>query len=77
MKRMIMLKSQKVELKSFKTVPYFVPGQKVLLYNSRLHLIAGKLKTRWSGPFTVQTVFSHGAVKISDPKNGQVFKVNG
>ena len=25
----------------------FVLGQKVLLYNSRLHLFAGKLKTRW------------------------------
>ena len=37
----------------------------------------GKLKTRWSGPFIVQTVFSYGTVKISDPKNDQVFKVNG
>ena len=24
----------------------FIPGQKVLLYNSRLHLFSGKLKTR-------------------------------
>ena len=29
-----------------------------------------------ASPFTVQTVFSHGVVKISDPKNRQVFKVN-
>ena len=55
----------------------FVPRQKVLLYNSRLHLFAGKLKTRWLGPFTIQTVFSHGAVKISDLKNDKIFKVNG
>ena len=55
----------------------FVPGQKVLLYNSRLHLFPGKLKSRWTGPFVVKTVFSHGAVEISDTKNGNDFKVNG
>ena len=34
----------------------FVPGQKVLLYNARLHLFPGKLKSRWTGPFTVKDV---------------------
>jgi len=33
----------------------FVPKQKVLLYNSRLHFFPGKLKIRWSGPYIVQT----------------------
>jgi len=56
---------------------YFIPGQKILIYNSRLRLFAGKMKIRWSRPFTVQTVFPHGAMKISDSKNGQIFKVNG
>ena len=46
----------------------FAPGDRVLLYNSRLHIFAGKLKTRWSGPFIVRTVFPHGAVLIADPK---------
>ena len=55
----------------------FVPGQKVLLYNSRLHLFSGKLKSRWTGPFVVKTVFPHGAVEISDTKIGNDFKVNG
>ena len=55
----------------------FVPGQKVLLYNSRLHLFPGKLKSRWTGPFVVKTMFPHGAVEISDTKNGNDFKVNG
>ena len=55
----------------------FVVGQQVLLYNSRLHLFPGKLRTRWSGPFIVQTVFSHGAVEILDPSNGNKFTVNG
>lgn len=55
----------------------FVPGQKVLLYNSRLHLFPGKLRSRWTGPFIVRSVFSYGAIKIEDPKNGSTFKVNG
>jgi len=55
----------------------FEPGQKVLLYNSRLHLFPGKLRSRWTGPFIVRSVFSHGAIEIDDPKNGSTFKVNG
>ena len=55
----------------------FAPGYKVLLYNSRLHIFAGKLKTRWSGPFIVRTVFPHGAVIIVDLKSNTEFKVNG
>jgi len=55
----------------------FVSGQKVLLYDSRLHLFSGKLKSRWTGPFVIRTVFVHGAVEICDMKNGNEFKVNG
>ncbi|MBE2321398.1 hypothetical protein DVA67_036135, partial [Solirubrobacter sp. CPCC 204708] len=55
----------------------FEPNQKVLLYNSRLHLFPGKLRSRWVGPFIVKAVFPHGAVEIENPKNGNVFKVNG
>jgi hypothetical protein len=55
----------------------FEPGQKVFLYNSQLHLFPGKLKSRWMGPFIIKTVFSHGAIEIEDPKNGNTFKVNG
>ena len=46
------------------------------LYNSRLHIFTGKLKTRWSEPFIVRTIFPHGAVLIADPKNNTEFKVN-
>ena len=35
-------------------------GQQVLLFNSRLKLFPGKLKSRWSEHFTVTKVFSHG-----------------
>jgi hypothetical protein len=53
----------------------FEPGQKIL-YNYRLHLFPGKLKSRWTGPFIIRTVFPHGAIEIEDPKNGNTFKVN-
>ena len=55
----------------------FEPGQKVLLYNSRLHLFPGKLRSQWTGPFIVHTIYPHGAIKIENPKNGDMFKVNG
>jgi len=47
----------------------FSPGQKVLLYDFRLHLLPGKLRSRWTGPFVVVRVFPHGAVEIKDPTN--------
>jgi hypothetical protein len=55
----------------------FEPVQKVLLYNSRLHLFPDKLKSRWTDPFIIRTVFFHRAIEIEDPKNGNTFKVNG
>ena len=55
----------------------FEPNQKVWLFNSRLKLFPGKLKSRWDGPFKVVQVFTHGAVEIHDPKTGNTFRVNG
>ena len=46
----------------------FAPGQQVLLFNSRLQLFPGKLKSKWSGPFTVVQVFPYGGVEILHPK---------
>jgi hypothetical protein len=51
-------------------------GDKVLLFNSRLRLFSGKLRSRWSGPFEVHHIFPHGAVELLD-NDGNVFKVNG
>nr|GFB95044.1 reverse transcriptase domain-containing protein [Tanacetum cinerariifolium] len=36
----------------------------------------GKLKTRWTGPFTVTQVFPYGTIELSQT-NGPNFKVNG
>ena len=55
----------------------FVSGQLVLLYNSRLRLFPGKLKSRWSGPFMVKRVFPHGAVEIESVENHDLFTMNG
>ena len=48
----------------------FTTGQQVLLFNSRLKLFPGKLKSRWSGPFTVTKVFSHGGADVTHPEKG-------
>ena len=55
---------------------YFEPSQKFLLYNSRLHLFPGKLRSRWTRPFIVKNVFPYGATEIENCKNGNIFKVN-
>lgn len=55
----------------------FEPGQAVLLYNSRLRLFSGKLKSRWSGPFFIKMVYPHGAVDIYRKNPDVPFKVNG
>ncbi|GJZ15633.1 reverse transcriptase domain-containing protein [Tanacetum coccineum] len=36
----------------------------------------GKLKFRWSGPFTIAEVFPYGTVELSQP-DGPYYKVNG
>nr|GEX56517.1 reverse transcriptase domain-containing protein [Tanacetum cinerariifolium] len=54
----------------------FNVGDQVLLFNSHLKIFSGKLKTRWSGPFTITKVFPYGTVDLSQP-DGLNFKVNG
>ena len=46
----------------------FKPGQKVLLFNSRLRLFLGKRKSRWSGLFEITKVLPYGAVEIMQPE---------
>nr|GEX22093.1 hypothetical protein [Tanacetum cinerariifolium] len=51
-------------------------GDRVLLFNSRLKIFSGKLKSRWSGPFTISHVYPYGTVKLAQP-DGPNFKLNG
>ncbi|XP_052735537.1 uncharacterized protein LOC108330285 [Vigna angularis] len=55
----------------------FEVGQQVLLYNSRLGLMGGKLRSKWTGPFVVTNVYPYGAVEIQGPSTAKSFKVNG
>ena len=55
----------------------FKQGDRVLLYDSKLHLFPGKLKSRWTGPFTIQEVYPNGSVDLLNSKDNRVFKVNG
>ncbi|KAL4290869.1 hypothetical protein GQ457_14G016200 [Hibiscus cannabinus] len=52
----------------------FQPGQQVLLFNSRLKLFPGKLKSRWSGPFIITHVSPHGAITIKSQQDDNEFK---
>nr|GFA17491.1 reverse transcriptase domain-containing protein [Tanacetum cinerariifolium] len=38
----------------------FNVGDQVLLFNSRLKIFSGKLKSRWSGPFTIAEIYPYG-----------------
>nr|GEV99473.1 reverse transcriptase domain-containing protein [Tanacetum cinerariifolium] len=43
----------------------FNVGDRVLLFNSRLKIISGKFKIRWTGPFNVAQVFPYGTIELS------------
>ena len=52
----------------------FMVGQKVLLYNSGLGLMSGKLRSKWIGPFVVTNVFPYGTVEIKRDSTNKSFK---
>jgi len=55
----------------------FHPGNKVLLFNSRVKLFGhGKLRSKWEGSYLVIDATTHGAVTLQD-NDGNVFMVNG
>ncbi|XP_076895260.1 uncharacterized protein LOC143547819 [Bidens hawaiensis] len=62
--------------RKLKKVKEFKCGDRVLVYNSRLKLFPGKLRSRWVGPYTVKEVFPHGAIELQDV-DGSLWKVNG
>nr|CAN72593.1 hypothetical protein VITISV_003576 [Vitis vinifera] len=52
----------------------FTKGQRVLFYDSKLHLFPGKLKSRWTGPFIIHDVQSNGVVELLNFKSTRTFK---
>ncbi|XP_068503983.1 uncharacterized protein [Phaseolus vulgaris] len=61
----------------FITGKEFVADQRVLMFNSRLKLVPGKLRSRWIGPFFITHVHPHGAVELQSLTSTKTFKVNG
>ena len=54
----------------------FKAGELVLLYNSKLKLFPGKLKSRWSGLYSVVASTPFGVVTLKT-NSGNECKVNG
>nr|GEW09902.1 DNA-directed DNA polymerase [Tanacetum cinerariifolium] len=50
-------------------------GDQVLLFNSRLKIFSGKLKSRWLGPFTISEIYPYETAKLVH-SDGSNFKVN-
>ncbi|XP_057719566.1 uncharacterized protein LOC130933993 [Arachis stenosperma] len=55
----------------------FRPWELVLLYNSRLRLMPGKLRSRWEGPYRVEKAEPYGVFHLSHPSSSKFIKVNG
>nr|GEY25808.1 reverse transcriptase domain-containing protein [Tanacetum cinerariifolium] len=53
----------------------FNVGDQVLLFNSRLKIFSGKLKSRWSVPFIIFEIYPYGTTKLTH-SDGSNFKVN-
>ncbi|XP_015948824.1 uncharacterized protein LOC107473749 [Arachis duranensis] len=56
---------------------YFRPGELVLLYNSRLRLMLGKLRSRWEGPYRVEKAEPYDVFYLRHPSSPKILKVNG
>ncbi|XP_010490378.1 PREDICTED: uncharacterized protein LOC104768149 [Camelina sativa] len=54
----------------------FAANNLVLLFNSRLKVFPGKLRSRWSGPFRIKEVMPYGVVVLWN-HDGKEFIVNG
>ncbi|XP_076907572.1 uncharacterized protein LOC143564065 [Bidens hawaiensis] len=55
----------------------FEEGQNVWLYNSRLKLFPGNVKSKWMGPYVITRVGKFGDVEIEDLHNQARQTVNG
>ena len=54
----------------------FNVGDYVLLYNCRLRFFAGKLLSKWEGPYVIKEVYRSGAIKINNFKGTNPKVVN-
>ena len=52
-------------------------GEYVLLYNSHFRFFAGKLLSKWEGPYVIKEVYRSGAIKINNFEGTNPKVVNG
>ena len=55
----------------------FNVGDYVLLYNSHLRCFAGKILSKWVGPYVIEEVYCSGAIKINNFEGTNPKVVNG
>ncbi|XP_025616893.1 uncharacterized protein [Arachis hypogaea] len=55
----------------------FKPEQQVLLYNSRLKIFPGKLKSKWTSPYLITKVLPYGSLKLLDEATKDTITANG
>ena len=55
----------------------FKQDEKMLLYDSKLYIFPGKLRSRGNGPYVVKEVFPYGTMTIKILKISSEFRVNG
>ena len=55
----------------------FNVGDHVSLYNFRLRFFAGKLLTKWEGPYIIEEVYHSGGIKINNAEGTNLKVVNG
>ncbi|GJV50626.1 reverse transcriptase domain-containing protein [Tanacetum coccineum] len=67
--------SKWVEAQAFPASDAQNVGDKVLLFNLRLRLFPGKLKSRWYGPFSISKDMKNGAIELYD-EDGSEFIIN-
>nr|GFC43179.1 reverse transcriptase domain-containing protein [Tanacetum cinerariifolium] len=68
------LKHTNIDLRTADKKPHFNVGDQVLLFNSRLKIFSGKIKSRWSGPFTIAEIYPYGTAKLVHPDGDYLSK---
>ena len=62
---------KKIQKREFKV------GEQVILYNSCFRFFAGKLLSKWEGPYVIEEVYRSGAIKINNSEGTNPKVVNG
>lgn len=53
------------------------PGHMVLLFNSRLKLFSGRLKSKWSRTFQIKEVKHYREIMLENPVSKENWTING